>query len=58
MLSLWAATVKDQWQAGEFERESEAETIKATRSALAEASVIKRILDMDYEQLKGALTDE
>ena len=50
--------MKDQWAKGEFERETEQETIKATRSALAEANVIERILDMDYESIKGALDDQ
>ena len=57
MLKLWAEEVKDQWAAGAFERETEMETVKASRSALAEANVIKRILAMDYEQFKGAFDE-
>ena len=58
LLSSWLDSLKDQWVAGRFLSESVEETALMNAGAAGEADVLKRLMELDYEQFAAGLSDE
>jgi hypothetical protein len=58
LLVLWVEGLKEQWAEGLLRGKSPAEIALDNVEALGKVQVLRQVLDVDYEQLSGALSDE
>lgn len=58
MLRLQRDEIHRQWEAGDFTYENIEGTFQKTESQRQRASVLSELLELDFETLKGELSDE
>lgn len=58
MLAAWEQTLKDQWADGRFCHENEHIDNIANAGALAQLRQLRQLSDLDYDQLREALTPD
>lgn len=58
VLHRWQDSIKDQWTEGRFQLSDPLECLQANAQAIGEFRQLKRILELDAEQIEEVLTDE
>lgn len=57
-LRIAQESIKDQWASGAFQHDDPTTTQSANLSAMAGIRQIDDLINLDYDQLKGTLSDE
>jgi hypothetical protein len=49
--------IREQWENGNFQAESDRETARANDAALAEMKVLRELTELDYDRYEGVMND-
>lgn len=58
LLRIWEDSLKEQWAAGAFSGEDLESTSLANAAALGEVNILRRIQELDADQLSEVIGDE